>query len=125
MKLLLSVLILASAALAQAAPTTRNVLLSWTASTSAGVQGYQVYRVSTAGVSTGVPINSAIITGTSYTDTTAVIGQTYVYGVTAVGVACSPTTPVTTVCGQSAPATATTNVPAQPAVSVTVTIAVP
>jgi fibronectin type 3 domain-containing protein len=55
--------------------------LSWQASTSA-VAGYNVYR----GTMSGGPytqINSALVSGTSYMDTTVQSGQSYYYVVTA------------------------------------------
>ncbi|HXJ96057.1 MAG TPA: choice-of-anchor D domain-containing protein [Terriglobia bacterium] len=66
-----------------------NVALTWTASTSSGVTGYDVYRNTSGGAYT--QIGSA--SGTTYTDTTVSAGQTYNYQVTAV-----------TSSGQSAPA---------------------
>ena len=62
--------------------STASVSLTWTASISV-VTGYNVYR----GNATGGPftkINSTLISGTAYTDITAVRGQTYFYVVTAV-----------------------------------------
>jgi hypothetical protein len=61
---------------------THNVSLSWTASTS-NVIGYNVYR----GTVNGGPyskINSTLIAGTQYSDTTVANGQTYYYVATAV-----------------------------------------
>jgi hypothetical protein len=65
-------------------PSPHTVTLSWTASTSPNVSGYNVYR----GTSSGGPytkVNSAQIAGTSYLDTTVQSGQTYYYVATAVG----------------------------------------
>ena len=59
------------------------VSLSWTASTSSGITGYQVSR----GTVSGGPytlIASVEATPTSYTDTTVVSGTSYYYVVTAV-----------------------------------------
>lgn len=59
-----------------------SVTLTWTASTSA-VTGYNVYRASI----TGGPytlINSSLVAGTTYTDSTVLAGLTYFYVVTAV-----------------------------------------
>jgi len=53
-----------------------NVNLSWTASTDA-VDGYNVYRGAAAGAETTTPLNAALITGTTYDDTTAVAGKSY------------------------------------------------
>jgi len=63
---------------------THSVTLSWTASTSS-VIGYNLYR----GVINGGPyskINSALIAGTQYSDTTVASGQTYYYVATSVDV---------------------------------------
>lgn len=124
--LFVGILLLALCSLA-AAQGSRNVDLSWTASTSTGVTGYNVYRCSAPCTPTiGTPLNSALIATTSYVDTTAVIGQTYTYAVAAVAPACTPNTPTTTPCGQSALSTPTsTTVPPQPAITVTVTVSVP
>jgi Abnormal spindle-like microcephaly-assoc'd, ASPM-SPD-2-Hydin len=61
---------------------THSVSLSWTASTST-VAGYNVYR----GTQSGGPyalMNPSLDTGTAYTDTTVLAGQTYYYVTTAV-----------------------------------------
>jgi hypothetical protein len=67
--------------------TTHGVLVSWTPSTTAGVTGYNVYRV----IGTGVPgpnqlITSAPVTGTSYLDPASGLSSTstYTYYATAV-----------------------------------------
>ncbi len=60
-----------------------SVTLSWLASTSSGVVGYDVYR----GTASGGPytkVNSALVSGTTFTDTTVAAGQTYYYVATAV-----------------------------------------
>jgi hypothetical protein len=65
------------------APTPHSVALSWNASTSTNVVGYNVYR----GTVSGGPyaqINSALNAGTNDTDTTVQNGHTYYYVVTAV-----------------------------------------
>jgi fibronectin type 3 domain-containing protein len=57
--------------------------LNWTASTSSNLKGYNVYR----GTQNGGPYTKITFTpvvGTSYTDTTALAGQTYYYVTTAV-----------------------------------------
>jgi len=60
-----------------------TVTLTWTASTSPNVSGYNVYR----GTASGGPytkVNSALITGqTNYLDTTVQAGLTYYYVATA------------------------------------------
>ena len=60
-----------------------SVNLSWTASISPNITGYNIYR----GVKSGGPysrINSVLIASTVYTDTTVVDGLTYYYVSTAV-----------------------------------------
>lgn len=63
---------------ARALPVSRSVTLSWTASISPNVTGYNVYRAATAG-GTYSKINSAMVTGTSFVDTNVVAGRTYYY----------------------------------------------
>jgi hypothetical protein len=60
-----------------------SVSLSWTASTSADISGYNVYR----GTQSGGPyskINASLNASTGYTDSTVSDGQTYYYVTTAV-----------------------------------------
>jgi hypothetical protein len=62
--------------------TSHTVTLNWSPSTST-VAGYNVYR----GSGTGGPytkLNSSLITGTNFTDSTVQAGQTYYYVTTAV-----------------------------------------
>ncbi len=61
------------------------VTLSWTASTDT-VQGYNVYRSTTQGAesTSTTPINTALITGTTYTDNTVQVGLVYYYEVRSV-----------------------------------------
>lgn len=103
----------------------RNVVLSWTASPSTGVIGYNVFRSTSPSGPFTIPLNAAPQAALSFIDATAVIGQTYTYAVTAVGTPCTPTTPVGTPCGSSAPATATTTIPAQPSVTIMIVITTP
>jgi hypothetical protein len=63
--------------------TADSVLLNWTASPSAGVTGYNVYRSMASG-SVYAKITSSPVGGLTYTDTTVVDGQTYYYVVTSV-----------------------------------------
>jgi uncharacterized protein DUF1573/ASPM-SPD-2-Hydin domain-containing protein/immunoglobulin I-set domain protein len=59
-----------------------TVMLNWTASTST-VIGYNVYR----GIASGGPyaqVNSSLVSGTQYADSSVVSGQTYFYVATAV-----------------------------------------
>ena len=62
--------------------TTHSVALAWVASAST-VSGYNVYRSTTSG-SGYAKINSALITGVTYSDTTVQSGTTYYYVVNAV-----------------------------------------
>ena len=69
--------------LATGAVTASQVPLTWTASVSTTVVGYNVYR----GTVSGGPytkVNLSLVNGTSYTDTTVASGTTYYYVVTAV-----------------------------------------
>ena len=71
---------------------THDVILSWTASTTSGVVGYNVYRGTASGGESTTPLNSSPVaagctstTTCTYTDaTTVVAGTTYYYTVTAV-----------------------------------------
>jgi hypothetical protein len=62
--------------------TSHSVALNWTASTST-VAGYNVYRGSQSG-GTYTKVNSSLITGTAFSDSTVQAGQTYYYVTTAV-----------------------------------------
>jgi hypothetical protein len=63
----------------------RDVILSWGASPSAGIVGYNVYRGTTSGGESSTPLNSTPINGTGYVDTNVTAGMTYYYVVTSVG----------------------------------------
>jgi fibronectin type 3 domain-containing protein len=63
---------------------THDVILSWAASGSSGVVGYNVYRGTTSGKESSTPLNSSPITGTTFTDSNVAAGQTYYYVVTTV-----------------------------------------
>ena len=62
-----------------------DVILSWGASPSSGIAGYNVYRGTTSGGESSTPLNSTPINGTSYVDTNVTSGMTYYYVVTSVG----------------------------------------
>jgi hypothetical protein len=64
---------------------THYVILSWTASTTAGVVGYNVYRGTTSGGESSTPLNSTPVNGITYTDGNVTAVATYYYVVTAVG----------------------------------------
>ena len=63
-----------------------DVILSWTASATSGVRGYNVYKgTSSGGENLSSPLNgSTPINGTTYTDESVAAGTTYYYVVTAV-----------------------------------------
>jgi hypothetical protein len=63
---------------------THDVILSWTASTSSAVAGYNVYRGTSSGGESSTPLNSTPVNGTTYTDATVTAGTTYYYVVMAV-----------------------------------------
>lgn len=64
------------------APVQHSASLTWTASTSAAA-GYRIYRSTTSG-SGYVLLNSVLVPGTTYTDSTVQSGKTYYYAVTAI-----------------------------------------
>ena len=68
------------------AASTHSVALSWNASTSASILGYNVYRAEYNSSSCGVysKINSVLNTGTLYTDLSVTNGTSYCYASTAV-----------------------------------------
>jgi len=62
---------------------THSVSVTWTASNSSNISGYNVYRGTTSG-GPYTQINTGLVTTTSYTDNTVVAGQVYYYVATAV-----------------------------------------
>jgi fibronectin type 3 domain-containing protein len=60
--------------------------LSWTASTSSNVSGYNIYRAvwANSSCSSFSKINSSLNAGTAYTDSTVSNGTSYCYAATAV-----------------------------------------
>jgi hypothetical protein len=74
-----------SAALGEgcSATVSHSVSLTWTASVSPNVAGYNVYRSTTSGGPYS-QLNSSLVTVTSFTDGSVVSGQTYYYVATAV-----------------------------------------
>jgi len=64
-------------------PSTHSVALSWTASASTGVIGYNVYRGPVSGGPYAM-VSSSPVAATQYTDSTLQPAQTYYYVVTAV-----------------------------------------
>jgi hypothetical protein len=63
-------------------PANHSVTLTWIASTSSGISGYNLYRSET-GSGPFMKINNALIDGTTYTDAT-VQSRTYYYAATSV-----------------------------------------
>ena len=61
-----------------------DVILSWTASATPGLMGYNVYRGTAPGGESSTPLNSTPINGMSYTDENVTARATYYYVVTAV-----------------------------------------
>ena len=74
---------LGGACITGTAANPHSTSLSWTASTSSNVAGYNVYRSTTPG-GPYTKLNSARVAGTTYTDSTVQAGQTYYYVSTAV-----------------------------------------
>jgi hypothetical protein len=72
-----------SATIGAEAPSAHSVGLSWDASTSASIAGYNVYR---SGSQSGpfTRLNGSLVSGLAYTDGTVVGGDTYFYVTTAV-----------------------------------------
>jgi beta-glucanase (GH16 family) len=73
----------ASATVTASTPVQHSATLNWTASTTATVAGYNIYRSTVSG-GPYTMINSALGATTNYTDFTVQSGQTYYYVVTAV-----------------------------------------
>lgn len=71
------------AALGEPCVTNHQVSLSWTASTSSNVAGYNVYRA-TASTGPFTKMNLSLMNSTNAVDNTVVPGQTYYYVATAV-----------------------------------------
>jgi hypothetical protein len=63
---------------------THDVILNWTASTTPGVAGYNVYRGTTSGGESPTPLNSSPINGTTYADENVAAGAEYYYVVMSV-----------------------------------------
>jgi hypothetical protein len=57
--------------------------LTWTASTSGGLAGYNIYRATFAG-GPYTKVNASLVNGTSFTDNSVQAGYTYYYVATAV-----------------------------------------
>jgi HYDIN/CFA65/VesB-like, Ig-like domain/Abnormal spindle-like microcephaly-assoc'd, ASPM-SPD-2-Hydin/Cep192 domain 4 len=64
--------------------TQHSIVLSWDASISSGVSGYNVYRATSSGGYNTTPLNASPVTTVSFTDSTVSSGSQYFYVVTAV-----------------------------------------
>jgi fibronectin type 3 domain-containing protein len=62
---------------------TYSAVLSWTASTSTDVTGYNVYRSTVSGGSY-TKVNSSLVAGSTFRDSSVVSGHTYYYVITSV-----------------------------------------
>jgi hypothetical protein len=62
-----------------------DVILSWTASTTPGIIGYNIYRGTTSGGESPTPLNSTPTNGATFADENVTCGTMYYYVVTAVG----------------------------------------
>ena len=56
-----------------------DVIISWAASTTPGVVGYDIYRGTASGGENGTPINSAPVSITTFVDASVKAGTTYYY----------------------------------------------
>jgi len=61
-----------------------DVILSWLASSTPGVVGYNIYRGTAPGGESGTPINSSPVNATTYVDANVTAGLTYYYVLTSV-----------------------------------------
>jgi fibronectin type 3 domain-containing protein len=60
-------------------------ILTWTASVTPGIIGYNVYRSTTSGTEGGTPLNGATpVAATTYEDDAVTAGRVYYYVVTAI-----------------------------------------
>ncbi|MBZ5668263.1 MAG: hypothetical protein LAO04_00830 [Acidobacteriia bacterium] len=65
-------------------PSGHYVVLTWVASATSGVTGYNIYRGTTSGGPYPTKLNSSPVSGTTYTDDTVQAGETCYYVVTAI-----------------------------------------
>jgi len=61
-----------------------DVVLTWTASPTDGIIGYNIYRGTSSGAESKTPLNANPINGTDYTDENVTAGEQYYYVVTSV-----------------------------------------
>jgi fibronectin type 3 domain-containing protein len=63
---------------------THDVILTWNASTTPGIAGYNVYRGTSSEGESSTPLNSTPLSGATFTDSNVTAGGQYSYVVTAV-----------------------------------------
>lgn len=61
-----------------------DVVLTWTASPTSGISGYDIFRGTSAEAESTTPLNSTPVDATTYVDSNVTAGQTYYYVVSAV-----------------------------------------
>ncbi len=66
------------------AASSHSVALTWNASPTSGIDGYNVFRGAASGAEGTTPLNPSPVSGLTYTDANVSSGQTYFYVVTAV-----------------------------------------
>lgn len=140
-KFLVALALVCASAMALAAQT-RTVTISWTASTSTGVIGYNIYAgvngiapkpigcvgtgngaVNAAGVAI-VCVPGSTANTTTFTDTETV-GTTVTYYGTSIAAPCPANDTASTPCGESGPSnTAASTIPPQPAFTTTIVVQV-
>lgn len=123
--LFLPLLIVLTWAHAHAQAATRPVNVTWNQTAVTNATGYNLYEgPSATGPWTKLNSTPLAVSSPSFADV-GTVGETRFYGVTVVTPACTPTTPVTTPCGESDKATASTTVPPRPGSTTTVVVSVP
>jgi fibronectin type 3 domain-containing protein len=66
------------------ATASHSVALTWNASPTSGISGYNIFRATSSDGYGTTPLNASPVPALTYTDTTVASGQTYFYVVTAV-----------------------------------------
>jgi fibronectin type 3 domain-containing protein len=63
---------------------THDVILTWTASPTSPIAGYDIYRGTASGGESSTPLNSSPVSGITFADENVQAGTTYYYVVTTV-----------------------------------------
>jgi|ERR1700734_54931 len=74
--------------------TSHQVVLSWTTPVQPSgivISGYNIFKGTVSGQESPTPVNTSLITGLTFTDTTVTTGTTYFYTSQTVCNTCSPT----------------------------------